>query len=77
MQARDKLTKKHLAKGYSIETKRAGMVWEARILSETGALAARGYAVETREVFIYDRIVTEPEHRRKGPGHAVMASACR
>jgi GNAT superfamily N-acetyltransferase len=48
------------------------MVLEARIFSETGALAASGYAAETRGVFIYDRIVTEPEHRRKGLGHTLM-----
>ena len=63
-----------LAEGYRIEAKHVGMVLEARIYSETGALAASGYAVETRKVFIYDRIVTEPEHRRKGLGHAVMAT---
>jgi len=48
------------------------MVSEARIYSETGALAASGYAAETQEVFIYDRIVTEPLHRRKGLGLAIM-----
>ena len=61
-----------LADGYAIKTKRIGTVLEARIFSETGALAASGYAVETHDVFIYDRIVTEPAHRRKGLGHALM-----
>ncbi|WP_242443674.1 GNAT family N-acetyltransferase [Sphingobium sp. LB126] len=48
------------------------MVLEARIFFETGALAASGYAVETGDICIYDRIVTEPDHRRKGLGHALM-----
>lgn len=65
---------RHLPDGYRIEVKRVGIVWEARIFSESGALAASGYAAETPDVFIYDRIVTAPEHRRKGLGHALMRS---
>lgn len=63
---------RRLADGYRIEARRVGMVLEARIISETGALAASGYAAETQDVFIYDRIVTEPAHRRKGLGHLLM-----
>lgn len=63
-----------LSKGYRIDTKRIGMVVEVRILSDTGALAASGYAAETSDVFVYDRIVTAPEHRRKGLGQMVMAT---
>jgi GNAT superfamily N-acetyltransferase len=72
MQATGKPTERRLMDGYRIEAKHVGMVFEARIFSETGTLAASGYAVETKEVFIYDRIVTEPEHRRKGLGHVLM-----
>jgi GNAT superfamily N-acetyltransferase len=72
MQATIEPPSRRLADGYRIETKRVGMVWEARIFSETGALAASGYAAETQGVFLYDRIVTEPEHRRKGLGHVLM-----
>ncbi|CAM5492856.1 GNAT family N-acetyltransferase [Novosphingobium sp. FGD1] len=72
MQATGKPPARRLADGYRIEAKRVGMVFEARIFSEIGALAASGYAAETRGVVIYDRIVTEPEHRRKGLGHALM-----
>lgn len=74
MQASDGPIERHLTEGYRIEAKRVGMVSEARIFCETGALAASGYAAETREVFIYDRIVTEPQHRRKGLGHAIMTT---
>jgi GNAT superfamily N-acetyltransferase len=63
---------RRLADGYRIEARRVGVVLEARIVSETGALAASGYAEETQDVFIYDRIVTEPAHRRKGLAHLLM-----
>jgi GNAT superfamily N-acetyltransferase len=60
--------------GYRIELERIRSVVRARIVSEAGALAAIGYAVEAHGVFIYDRIVTEPEHRRKGLAHALMTA---
>ena len=72
MRARDKPPARPLHNRYTIEVKRVGAVIEARITSETGALAARGYAAEAPGVFIYDRIVTEPEHRRQGLGHVLM-----
>jgi GNAT superfamily N-acetyltransferase len=72
MQAIGKLPARRLADGYRIEARQVGRVLEAQIFSATGALAARGYAAESGEVLVYDRIVTEPEHRRKGLGHALM-----
>jgi len=63
-----------IATGYRIETNRSGAVIEACIRSNAGELAARGYAAETQEAFIYDRIATEPKHRRKGLGKALMAA---
>ena len=74
MRAIDKPPARRLPDGYAIEVDRVGAVIEARIASETGALAASGYAAETRGVFIYDRIVTEPEHRRKGLAHVLMCT---
>ncbi|MFL9840747.1 GNAT family N-acetyltransferase [Sphingomonas sp. ST-64] len=62
----------HLPFGYTIEVKRNGMVAEARIFEAAGALAASGYAAETNDVFVYDRIITEPGHRRRGLGRALM-----
>lgn len=61
-----------LPDGYRIEAKRVGPVIEARIFAKTGGLAASGFAAEAGGVLVYDRIVTEPEHRRKGLGHALM-----
>ncbi len=44
------------------------------ILAPDGALAASGTASETAGVFVYDRIITEPDHRRRGLGRVVMAA---
>lgn len=72
MQATREPPARCLAEGYRVEVERAGTVLEARIFSEAGDLAASGYATESDNVFIYDRIITAPEHRRKGLGHALM-----
>lgn len=63
-----------LVKGYGIEVCRNAAVVEVRIWSDAGALAASGYAGETRDAFVYDRIVTAPDHRRKGLGRAIMTA---
>lgn len=63
---------RRLPDGYMMEMKQAGAVTVARITSEAGVLAASGYAAEVGDVFVYDRIVTEPGHRRKGLGHILM-----
>jgi hypothetical protein len=63
---------RRLVEGYRVMVTRAGMVSQARIVSEDDAMAAHGFAAETEDAFIYDRIVTDPEHRRKGLGHALM-----
>ncbi|ESQ81831.1 hypothetical protein AEAC466_19910 [Asticcacaulis sp. AC466] len=74
MRARGAPTARPLAGGYRIETEHTGMVMAARIFSDAGEMAASGYATQTQDAFIYDRIVTEPQHRRKGLGHAIMAT---
>jgi hypothetical protein len=63
---------RRLAEGYSIELDRVGKVVSARILAESGELAASGFAAETQGVFVYDRILTETAHRRKGLGQVLM-----
>jgi GNAT superfamily N-acetyltransferase len=47
-------------------------VTAARILGRDGELAASGFAAETEAAFVYDRIVTEPPHRRRGLATALM-----
>jgi GNAT superfamily N-acetyltransferase len=74
MTATEAPVERPLAAGYRIETARIGAVVEVRLTSSAGDLAASGYAAETGDAFIYDRIVTAPAHRRKGLGKAVMAA---
>ena len=66
------LDPKPLPNGYRMEFHQAGPVARASIFEPDGHLAASGYAAETADVFIYDRIETAQDHRRKGLGVAVM-----
>lgn len=61
-----------LPPGDSIKTNQIGEAIEVRVKSSAGELAASGYAAETPGAFIYDRIVTTLEHRRRELGNAVM-----
>ncbi|MEI2456781.1 MULTISPECIES: GNAT family N-acetyltransferase [Lysobacter] len=61
-----------LPDGYRMELERAGSAVRASVVAPDGAVAATGSAAETAEAFVYDRIETAPEHRRKGLGAAVM-----
>ncbi|MFD2780066.1 GNAT family N-acetyltransferase [Novosphingobium pokkalii] len=72
MRANGPMPRRQLADGYSIAVEQSGPVTSVRIVTDTGILAASGYGAETDGVFVYDRIVTEPEHRRKGLGHVLM-----
>lgn len=59
---------------YVLECDRRGPIVAARMWTAAGALAASGFAAETCDAFVYDRIVTAPEHRRRGLAAAVMAA---
>lgn len=72
MQATAEPPAKDLTGGYLSRVRRNGAVTYAQILSESGELASDGYGVQTADVFIYDRIVTRPAHRRKGLATALM-----
>ena len=63
---------KPLPNRYRLELHQAGPVTRACIIAPDGDLAASGCAAETADVFIYDRIETAQDHRRKGLGVAVM-----
>lgn len=63
-----------LPDGYALELQRVGAVVRACVFAPGGELAASGYAAETAEAFVYDRIETAAEHRRKGLGVAVMTA---
>ena len=68
------LDTKPLPNGYRMEFHQAGPVTRACIIAPDGDLAASGCAAETADVFIYDRIETAQDHRRKGLGVAVMSA---
>jgi hypothetical protein len=66
------LDSKPLPNGYRMESHQAGSVTRVCIIAPDGDLAASGCAAETADVFIYDRIETAQDHRRKGLGVTVM-----
>lgn len=72
MRANGMMPRRQLSDGYSVAVEQSGRVTSVRIVTDTGILAASGYGAERDGVFVYDRIVTEPEHRRKGLGHVLM-----
>jgi len=67
-----KAASRPLPDGYRLQIDRDGPTTAVRIVAEDDALAASGYAVEAMGVFIYDRIVTDLGHQRKGLGNIVM-----
>ena len=66
------LDTKPLPKGYRMELRQTGPVTRVSIIGPDGDLASTGCAAEAADVFIYDRIETAHDHRRKGLGVAVM-----
>jgi len=66
-------TERPLPTGYVMDVDRDGAVVVVRIYAG-GELAASGYAAETEDAFIYDRIETAPAHRRKGLGSGIMST---
>jgi len=63
-----------LPSGYRLELVTEDHTRVARIFAADGDLAASGYAVEYDGVFVYDRIITEDAHQRRGLGRALMAA---
>jgi GNAT superfamily N-acetyltransferase len=61
-----------LPDGYQLEIHQTGPLTHVRVIAPDTSLAASGYAAEAADVFVYDRIETSPDHRRKGLGNAVM-----
>jgi GNAT superfamily N-acetyltransferase len=59
---------------YRLEVEQVAAVTRVQIRALDGELAASGFAAETAEAFVYDRIVTAPGHRRKGLGRAMMTA---
>lgn len=72
MMAGEAAPERSLPAGYHMRTLVAGPVACVEIVAESGELAASGHAAETGTAFVYDRIVTTADHRRKGLGGVVM-----
>ncbi|MDR6849533.1 GNAT superfamily N-acetyltransferase [Sphingomonas sp. BE270] len=62
-----------LPDGYLPTVETINGVVRVAITGADGALAASGYAAEASGVLVYDRIVTNPDHQRRGLGRAVMS----
>ncbi|MFJ8011511.1 GNAT family N-acetyltransferase [Streptomyces sp. NPDC096339] len=61
--------------GYTVTVETTGGVTHVRVLSDAdGELAACGRAGLTGTACVFDQIVTEPSHQRRGLGTVVMAS---
>ena len=65
---------RQVSSNYGVSLRREGGAIRCTITTATGDVAATGYAVETDEVFIFDRIVTEVPHQRRGLGAALMTA---
>ena len=62
--------------GHRIECEQDDAVTAVRILAGDGTVAASGYAAEHAGVFILDRILVDPAHRRRGLGRALVTALC-
>lgn len=61
-------------KPYELQVEQCGAVTSVTIVAPDGSLAARGYAAETADAFVYDRIETDLVHRRRGLARCIMAA---
>lgn len=66
------LRPRSLPEGYSASVDRSAGAVHVSIMTVDRRIAASGHAAESAGVFVYDRIVTEPGHQRRGLGGAVM-----
>jgi len=60
--------------GYRLDASTCGATTAIRISTMAGEVAASGYATEFGGAFVYDRIITQPQHQRRGLGRAVMSA---
>lgn len=70
-------TAPQLPAGYTMECRSEGGVAHVSIFAADHALAASGYAAQTTDGFVFDRIVTDPLHQRRGLGSIVMHALLR
>jgi GNAT superfamily N-acetyltransferase len=63
-----------LAAGYRVDCRREGPGHVATVLAESGQAAAGGRVFLVGDVAVFDQIVTDPAHQRRGLGRAVMGA---
>lgn len=61
-----------LCEGYHLEYEQYNSTTLIKIIAENGDLASSGYVVSLDGLAVYDRIVTDENHRRKGLGAFLM-----
>jgi GNAT superfamily N-acetyltransferase len=61
-----------LPMGYEATVMASGDVVQAIVRSSDGVTVASGFAAETGDCFVYDRIYTDAAHRQRGLARAVM-----
>lgn len=59
---------------YTLKIERDGAAWQARVTTVDGSCVASGRAVRHERLLVYDQIVTDPGHRRRGLAEHVMRS---
>lgn len=59
---------------YQLSVRTSGAVTDAEFRNKEGQLAARGRVAQSSGFAIFDQVVTEPEHQRKGLGRIIMAA---
>jgi len=59
---------------YQLSIRTSSAVTDVELKSNDGQLAARGRVAQSNGFAIFDQIVTEPEHQRKGLGRIVMGA---
>jgi len=63
-----------LPEGYALDVTTQRGVSSVVIADAAGTAAASGHGATAGGVFCYDRIVTQPDHRRRGLGRAIMGA---
>jgi predicted GNAT family acetyltransferase len=61
-----------LPPGYRLDVSRNGACFAATILAEDDTVTASGHAAEHGHAFVFDRVSTHPDHRRRGLGKTLM-----
>jgi len=59
---------------YRLSIRTSGTVTDAEFTDKDGQVAAKGRVAQSNGCAIFDQIVTEPEHQRKGLGRIIMTA---